>query len=144
MIVLPFRLEQTPYPPASGLTGAVVQKIREDGRIGPAVGDEWLLWQSLQDALRELHLAQKAAELETRARLRFQTDLEDARAALAEANRHLEQERTARLSAESNLQLEKAVRAADLEALRQERDDLRRHLEENGESQQPTRRRGKQ
>lgn len=65
---LGFQIVRTPYPERSGLTGTVVQKIRDDGRVGPVVGDEALLWDAREEAVRELRdtLHQHALELERR------------------------------------------------------------------------------
>lgn len=53
---LGFKIERTPYPAASRMTGFVVQKVRKDGRVGSVVGDEANLWDALQEALEELRV----------------------------------------------------------------------------------------
>lgn len=58
-MALGFRIVRTPYPPSSRMTGIVVQKIRDDGRVGQVVGDEALLWDELQKALTELSEAKQ-------------------------------------------------------------------------------------
>lgn len=59
---LGFKIVRTLYPARSGITGVVVQKVRDDGRIGAVVGDEASLWDALQEALTALQREQQARE----------------------------------------------------------------------------------
>lgn len=86
MKALGFRIERVPYHPSSGLTGEMVQKVRDDGRVGPAVGDEALLWDHLKAASSDLdEMREKNAHLaaalrdETTARLDAEKERDDLR-----------------------------------------------------------------
>ena len=86
---LGFLIERIPYHPSSGMTGEMVRKRRDDGRVGPAVGDEALLWDELQAVsmcFDEIAAGFKAQEKE----------LEEARKEIAELRRQLESKRAKR------------------------------------------------
>ncbi len=57
---LGFKIVRTSYPARSGMTGVVIQKIRDDGRVGAVVGDEAKLWDALQETQTRLASALQA------------------------------------------------------------------------------------
>lgn len=79
MSELGFRIVRTPYAPQSRLTGTVVQKIRDDGRVGVAVGDEERLWIAWQEAVAELRDALARLRDELNRRLAVEKELAELR-----------------------------------------------------------------
>lgn len=76
---LGFRIVRTPYAPASGLAGEMVQKVRDDGRVGLAVGDEEALWDALQDTHERLIHCAKSLKEATEARLAAEEERDELR-----------------------------------------------------------------
>lgn len=84
MIEVPFQIVRTPYPPQSKMVGEVTQKIRPDGRVGPVVGDEALLWDALQESKADVRCLKEANAHLLQQYLESGQALESANAALAQ------------------------------------------------------------
>jgi hypothetical protein len=84
---LGFKIVRTPYPASSKMTGVVVQKVRDDGRIGHVVGDEALLWDALEEKSAKLAQVLEALKQETQARLDAEKERDELRSQLEQKGR---------------------------------------------------------
>lgn len=123
---LGFRIVRTPYPAASKMTGVVVQKVRDDGRAGPVVGDEATLWDALQQAEGRIATMTSALDQQTAATIDAEKRVEEVSASYA-SSRKVWDEQEAKCC-----EAQEALRSKLQEADQREADMLRHtdHLKE--------------